>query len=272
MKKIITLLTSLLFVNSIYSQIAPTTGKKILEVKESYDGEYFEKVKQGDLPSTTIEAMKKKFPKTFIKYGFTDITIKEVGKVDFPSTSTSANNFKFQANLIDNKTGNLYKVRIGMMSWAPKYIIKERIKEVKKEKTVAKDYCNEIKVIKDKFEDKTTYYSPSVGKISLGKSTGEKEDGSIYMFLVANSSQFSTSEKGLIILFDDGTKISKPNESIRVKMGKGKYFDYKATIKLNDEEIKLFKEKIVTDFRLYIYDEEVKNGKDLQEYINCMIK
>jgi|GEM_PF-1646090 len=252
-----------------FAQTAPTTGRKILEVKETHEGEYFYKI--NSLPQIE-EVMKKKLLKSFVKYGFRDITIKEVGAVDLSKIIASSNNIRYQANIVDNTTGKFFKVRIGLMSWSPRYIIKERIKEVVKEETVVKDYCNEIKVIKDKFDDKITYYSPSVGKISLGKSIGEKEDGSIYMFLVANSSQFSTSKKGLIILFDDGTKISKPNESIRVKMGKGKYFDYKATIKITEEEIKLFKEKIVTDFRLYIYDEEVKNGKDLQEYINCMTK
>ncbi len=270
MKNIITLLTSLLFINLIFSQVSPTTGKKTLEVKETYEGEYFEEVKQGDLPTATIEAMKTKFPKAFIKYGFNDITIKEVGQVNYPSQTSSSNSIKFQANIIDNSTGNFFKVRISMMGWSPKYIIKERVKEKATINEKVKDYCSEIKVIKDKFEDKTTFYSPYVGQISLGKSIGEGEDGSVYMFLVANGSQFSINKKGLIILFNDGNKISKPNEAITVKMGKGKYFDYKATIKLNEEEIKLFTEKTVTDFRLYIYDVEVENGTDLQEYLKCM--
>jgi len=50
----------------------------------------------------------------------------------------------------------------------------------------------------------------------------------------ATSSQFLTGKKGLIILFEDGSKISKPQQAVKVKVGKGKYFDYKLTLRLSN--------------------------------------
>ncbi len=162
MKKIITLLSVFLLANINYSQVAPTSGKKTLEVKETYKGEYMQKVTNGGLSSVVISAMKKRIPKKLKKYGFNDITITEVGKVNTPVskatkmsnlaggnegagkaqlqvaktsnqinaavdriyTEESDNDWKFQVNFIDNETKEEFKVRLNM-SYNPKYIIKK---------------------------------------------------------------------------------------------------------------------------------------------------
>lgn len=163
MKKIITI-SIFLFALSANSQTAPTTGQKILEVKESHEGEYLQSINQNGFSSVVIEAIKQKIPKKLIKYGFTDITIIEIGQVPVPEgwATKLANNtsnkavgksmlreaktyneivsavdkmytpedndgvdWKFQVNFIDNSTKELYKIRINMMTYNPQYIIKK---------------------------------------------------------------------------------------------------------------------------------------------------
>ncbi|MGG6229362.1 hypothetical protein [Tenacibaculum sp. SDUM215027] len=163
MKKIKLIITgvTLLLTFSIKAQEAPK-GKKSLEVKESFKGEYMQEVNQGDLSSVVLGAMKKRLPKKLRKYGFEDITITEVGKVFVPksistklgelvggnkalgraqlevaNTSGEINNavnrmytkdvdgdWKFQVNIIDNRTNSIYKIRLSL-TYNPKYIIKE---------------------------------------------------------------------------------------------------------------------------------------------------
>lgn len=71
------------------AQIAPTTGEKILEVKENYAGEYLQKVNQDGLSDVVIKALNNRIPSKLAKYGFKDITITEVGKVPSPENWTN---------------------------------------------------------------------------------------------------------------------------------------------------------------------------------------
>ncbi|MGV3696315.1 hypothetical protein [Flavobacterium sp.] len=165
MKKIKTLLIALILgTNAITAQVAPTTGEKQLEVKEDHPGEYLQTVKTEGLSDVVIKAMKDRLPKKLQQYGFTDITILEVGQVPVPmgwaskmgkltsnkskgqAMLTNAKSYseikravdkmyepedndgvdwKFQVNFTDNLTGKLFKVRINMMTYKPQYIIKE---------------------------------------------------------------------------------------------------------------------------------------------------
>ncbi len=159
--KLIMLLIGVLSFGSIQAQVAPK-GKKTLEVKEKYTGEYMQKVFKGDISNGVLSAMRKRIPKKLKKYGFNDVTITEVGKVLVPvsvttklgriaggnkevgkaqlklaKTSGSVENavdkmftenvdgdWKFQVNLIDNETKIKYKIRLNL-SYKPIYIIKE---------------------------------------------------------------------------------------------------------------------------------------------------
>jgi len=166
MKKLKTLIILLGLSFNVIAQVAPI-GKKTLKVKESYEGEYMQKM--IDHPSGALENhMRKSIPKKLKKYGFNDITIIELGMVRVPvSTATKMskavggnkgagkaqlklakthseieravdkmyekdvdNDWKFQVNFIDNNTKEEYRVRLSMMSKAPKYIIKRSDKIV----------------------------------------------------------------------------------------------------------------------------------------------
>jgi hypothetical protein len=163
LKTVIAILGLILTFN-LTAQIAPTSGKKILEVIEDHEGEYLQTVTQNGFSDVVIKAMTDRLPKKLLKYGFTDISITEVGKVPVPegwatklgklssnkstgrammTTATTYNqmvaaankmyepedndgvDWKFQVNFTDNVSKKIFKVRINMMSYKPLYIIKE---------------------------------------------------------------------------------------------------------------------------------------------------
>lgn len=160
-KTIITIL-ALVLKFTLSAQVAPTTGEKVLEVKESYTGEFLQTVNKNGLSDVVLNAITKRIPAKLSKYGFNDISIIEVGQVSSPenwtnklagltsnrakgeamlttaktySEITSAvnkmyepdnneGNWKFQVNIVDNVSKKEYKIRINMM-YSPQYIIKE---------------------------------------------------------------------------------------------------------------------------------------------------
>lgn len=163
MKKIrlVLLVLAVLLASNVRAQ-TPPKGKKNLKVKESYKGEYMQKVFEGDLSKVVLKAMRKRIPKKLRKYGFEDITITDIGKVLVPVSFTTKlgkiaggnkevgraqlelaktsgeiknavnkmyqkdidGDWKFQVNIIDNLTNEVYKIRLNL-SYNPKYIIKE---------------------------------------------------------------------------------------------------------------------------------------------------
>ncbi|MCD0474728.1 hypothetical protein LPB87_10035 [Flavobacterium sp. EDS] len=145
------------------AQVAPTTGEKVLKVKETYLGEYLQSIDTTSFSSVVVNAIKERVPKKLIKYGFTDIKILKVGRVNAPiSTATKMSNFvggneavgkdmlkqaksyseivraidkmyepkadidwKMQVIILDNLTHKEFKIKIASMTYAPQYIIKE---------------------------------------------------------------------------------------------------------------------------------------------------
>lgn len=166
MKKVKTIIAifGLVLTFNMTAQVSPTTGKKILEVKEDHEGEYLQTVTQMGFSDVVIKAMNKRLPDKLLEFGFTDISIIEVGKVPVPegwatklgkfssnktvgqammSSATTysqmvaaANkmyepedndgvDWRFQVNFMDNISNKMFKVRINMMGYKPLYIIKE---------------------------------------------------------------------------------------------------------------------------------------------------
>lgn len=147
----------------IYAQVAPTAGEKVLEVKETYLGEYLQTIDTTSFSRVVVNAIKERVPKKLIKYGFTDIKILKVGRVNAPvSTATKMSNlvggnkatgqamlnqaktyseivkaidkmyepehdidWKMQVIILDNVTGKQFKIKIAGMTYTPQYIIKE---------------------------------------------------------------------------------------------------------------------------------------------------
>lgn len=113
----------------------------------------------------------------------------------------------------------------------------------------------EIKI--DDFENDTTYISPDqvVKLIKVKKKTKE----SYYLSLKTYSSTSSLSNKGIILIFTDGTKWIKPEEKIDIKYTESTYnsYQYSAFVSLSKEDIKIFSTKEIKKYRLYIFDREI---------------
>lgn len=77
-----------------------------------------------------------------------------------------------------------------------------------------------------------------------------------------------------MILFEDGTKFTKPEASIDTEVSSGSGYIYSAFIQLTQAEIKLLTEKNITDTRVYIYDGNINkdSSKKIKEYLKCLIK
>jgi hypothetical protein len=99
-----------------------------------------------------------------------------------------------------------------------------------------------------------------------------KNGKSVYtLSLTAYGSTANVGGKGVIILFEDGTKINKPTVEIDVEANSSN-FEYSAYITLNLNDLKLLSTKKIDKYRLYIYDKV--NGsfaEKFQYYVKCVI-
>ena len=135
-------------------------------------------------------------------------------------------------------------------------------------------YCKKIEVEKDKFTGDIRYTTPSVHgfhfiKVISGNITR------IYMFIRETDYTCSVGKKGVYLLFDNGSKLSKDDVEIDVEVGDSsdKYL-YTAFFPLTESDIKVLSEKLITDDRLYIYDGTVSTdrAKEIRGYLRCLIK
>jgi hypothetical protein len=130
--------------------------------------------------------------------------------------------------------------------------------------------CKYIEEIKDKFTEKITYKTPFSEPISFIR-VKDKQQINTFMSITVFGSTVSVGKTGVIILFDNGKKIEKPDAEIDTKVSiSGKGYDYSAFLSLSEEEIELLKNYIISDVRLYVYDSNIKNGIKLKEYLKCI--
>ena len=88
------------------------------------------------------------------------------------------------------------------------------------------------------------------------------ESGSSFMYIMfqTNSSSPHYGEVGLIVLFEDGTRLEKPNLDVSCtyySSSSNTPFNYRSYLILDDELYELFSTKVMKKFRLYIYDVEL---------------
>lgn len=295
----ITILCIALTIN-MSAQVAPI-GKKTLPVKENHEGEYLQTVMQRDISDVVIKAIRQRMPKKLLKYGFTDITIIQVGKVPVPEgwatklgslvsnkslgiammeTATTYRqmvaaidkmyepedndgvDWKFQVNIVDNISKETFKIRINMMSYNPMYIIKE----------IVEDFCSQITIEEDKFSDDVKYRTPSTGGNKFLKVVNGTEE-IIYFYLKAYGRTASVNEKGVFILLNDKTIIKKPEVVISCNVSvTGTGYAYTALFRLSEDDINKLLSSKITDIKLYIYEEEIKKGERIIEYLKCLVE
>jgi hypothetical protein len=139
--------------------------------------------------------------------------------------------------------------------------------------------CKDIEYKKDDFTGNETFTSPFVLKnkifpVSLVKFI-KNNDTLFFLNLRAYGSTVNLNKKSIIILFTDGSKLEL-TETIDCKVSKDvetdKNYTYSTTILISDEQLLILRKKLISKYRLYIYDLELteKQSSYFNAYINCM--
>ena len=133
-------------------------------------------------------------------------------------------------------------------------------------------WCDKFTVNKDKFEDKTSYYSPQESGFTVIKIVSNGTTN-YYLRVEEVGSTANVGGKGLYLLFNDGTKINKENVQIDAKVGNKGWYIYSAFVELTNQDLEILKTRKLTDNRLYIYDGTVNSESAtlIQEYIKCLL-
>lgn len=135
-------------------------------------------------------------------------------------------------------------------------------------------FCDKLQVEVDDFNGETTIQNPytlttrqTVYKII------KNSDTTYYLRLTSYGSTVNVGGRGVIILFDDGTKFEKPNVEIDVNVG-GKDYVYRCFIRLTKNEVRLFATNKISKYRLYIYDTTIDSftSESLMNYFTCLLK
>ncbi|GEM_PF-2552428 len=118
------------------------------------------------------------------------------------------------------------------------------------------------------------FYGSKYTKVHFSKTKSKSGITSIYIQLDASSMRYDILKKGVIILFTDGSRLTKPNVNIDVDPGSGAFWNYYALFKLTQEEINMFSNKKLSKYRLYQHDEEVssEDADHLREYLKEIVK
>lgn len=112
------------------------------------------------------------------------------------------------------------------------------------------------------FGGEITYRSPLLNDLSIIKIV--RNNTQIYFLSLSTiGSTLNYGTSGVIILFEDGTKWSKPNEEVDVKYKQGDDWEYSAFIRLTKGDLSLFSTKKIRKFRLYIYDNNNPKDKEI---------
>ena len=134
-------------------------------------------------------------------------------------------------------------------------------------------FCNKLESKKDDFSGEITIQNPysQATKEYIYKIIN-KSDTTYYLSLKAYGSTVTVDGKGVIILFENGSKLEKPDEKIDVKVGQ-KDYDYSCFIRLSKEDIELLRKNKISKYRLYIYDTNLSSfsAESLVKYTNCIV-
>ncbi len=142
--------------------------------------------------------------------------------------------------------------------------------------------CSKIEKQKDDFTNEIKYHSPfaTASGIQLNAIIFKtiKNGGDNYsLMLETDGSTLNYNEKGVIVLFSDGSKWVDSNSDISVEPNAASDISpwkYSAIMSLSENDINIFKSKSIDKFRLYIYDHEMDKfeAKKLRIRITCLTK
>jgi len=196
------------------------------------------------------------------KYNFNTDTVhvrdREFLVVDVKPCSFCFDNNKFQTEdyifeLNDGKE-TIYYVYDGKYDFNFPFLVKGF--------SYSSDYVSQfIKKETDDFTGEVTITSPILNDVSLLKVIKKGSSTPIYYLdLETGGSTLNYNVKGVIVLFKDGSKWSKPEQKIDVRVSDG--WRYSAFITLTQQDLQLFSSKEIDKFRLYIYDNHAPDETD----------
>jgi hypothetical protein len=134
--------------------------------------------------------------------------------------------------------------------------------------------CTRLISEKDKFSSKLTTYTPTEYEYAITK-VEENGEIRIYLTLQSYGKTLNINQKGIKVLFSDGTVLIKPEAKIDYKFESGtKGYTYSCFLKLEKEDIVTLISKSITDYSLGIYERKLKesNAISLKEYLKCLTK
>jgi hypothetical protein len=140
--------------------------------------------------------------------------------------------------------------------------------------TLPEDYfCDKLESKKDDFSGEITIQNPySLTTEEYIYKKINKSDTTYYLSLKAHGSTITVDGTGVIILFEDGSKLEKPDEKIDVKVGQ-KDYDYSCFIRLSKDDIQLLRKNKISKDRLYIYDTNLSSfsAESLVKFTTCIV-
>ena len=131
--------------------------------------------------------------------------------------------------------------------------------------------CAKITRSVDEMTDEIKLNTPYGSDFSIYKYI-TSESTEYYLSLNTTGSTVVVDGTGVIILFTDGSKMTKPDE-IGVKAGSNG-FNYSAFISLTQEDLDVLSTKQIKKFRLYIFDQKVEpfEGEEFTNFVKCMME
>jgi hypothetical protein len=136
-------------------------------------------------------------------------------------------------------------------------------------------FCQEFIQTYDKFEGIKRIYTSRDDNVYFTKRIDKDDDEMLFINFNINGSTPNFLKKGVKIIFDDGEILDYPEAEIDVSVSRRKYRDYdvSATFVMNNELVNKMRENLITDFRLYIYENSASTeyAKELQAKFNCLI-
>jgi len=141
--------------------------------------------------------------------------------------------------------------------------------------TFAQD-CSQIEKKVDEFGEETQYRPSGIHNAKL--LCYQKENRSTYyLSLTTTGSTLNTNEKGAYLILANGEKIMKPDEEIDVEYNfahiyGSKDYEYSAFFRLTKEEFDKLTAQPVRKFKLYIYEQDLKEEQQNEQIIlaNCL--
>lgn len=133
------------------------------------------------------------------------------------------------------------------------------------------DYLNNV----DKFTGEKTYYSDLLAPVGFSKHVN-KNTNYQYVYVKAYGYALSYDNAGVYILFDDGQKIVRSKEKVRVGVnyGGGPDWEYTSSFVPTQNEINLLKTRKIVTVKVDIYslDVDATKADEIQVAAKVMLK